>query len=89
MTEGNLWPSWPSYQSHNIYCLHKSGEVCTQFKEKNRYTLYLATLGATYISHSSMRHVQDLIKSQLYTYLSSKGRLVLPLSVVEFGWLCT
>ena len=30
MTEANLRRSWPSYQSH-MYCLHKSGEVCTQF----------------------------------------------------------
>jgi len=35
MTEANLRPSWPSYQSHMhsmlLYCLHKSGEVCTYF----------------------------------------------------------
>jgi len=31
MTEANLQPLWPSYQSHNMHCLHKSGEVCTQF----------------------------------------------------------
>ena len=34
MTKANLQRLWPSYQSHNIYCLHKSGEVCTQFQEK-------------------------------------------------------
>ena len=34
MTEANLWPLWPSYQSHNMYCLHRLGEVCTQFYEK-------------------------------------------------------
>ena len=43
MTEANLWPSWLSH----IYCLHSSGEVCTQFQEKN---IYLTTLGATYTS---------------------------------------
>ena len=49
----NLRPLWPSYQSHNMYCVHKSGEVCAQFQEKNSYTFYLATLGATYILHWS------------------------------------
>ena len=47
------------------------------------------TLGAIYIGHSSMRYVHNLMKSQLYTYLGSKGRLVLPLSVAEFDGLCT
>jgi len=28
MTEANLRPSWPSYQSHNMYYLHKLGTVC-------------------------------------------------------------
>ena len=32
MTETNLQLSWPSYQSHNMYCLHRS--VCTQFQGK-------------------------------------------------------
>jgi len=41
-------------------------------------------LGATYIGHSSMRHVHNLMKSQLYTYLGSEGHLILPLSVAEF-----
>ena len=49
MTEANLWPLWPSYQSLIMYCFHKLGEVCTQFKEKNSYKFYLATLGATYM----------------------------------------
>ena len=43
MTEANLWPSWLSH----IYCLHSSGEVCTQFQEKK---IYLTMLGATYTS---------------------------------------
>ena len=35
MTEANLQLLWPSYyQLHNMYCLHKSGEVCTQFQER-------------------------------------------------------
>ena len=34
-----------------------------------------------------MRHVHDLMKSQLYTYLGSEGGLVLPLSVAEFDGL--
>ena len=46
-------------------------------------------LGVTYIGHSSMRHVHNLMKSQLYTYLGSEGRLVLPLSVAQFNMLCT
>ena len=61
-------------------CLHKSGEVCTKFQEKT--AIHFATLGAIYIGHS-------LTKSQLYTYLGSEGRLVLPLSVAEFDGLCT
>ena len=44
-------------------------------------------LGAIYIGHSSMRHVHNLMKSQLYTYLGSEGDLVLPLSVAEFNGL--
>ena len=44
----------------------------------------------SYIGHSSTRHVHNLMKSQLYTYLGSVGGLVLlPLSVVEFDRLCT
>jgi len=74
--------------SHTRYCLCKSGEVCTQFQE-NSYTFYLATLGAIYIGHSSMRHVHTLMKSQLYTYLGSEGRLVQPLMVAELDRLCT
>ena len=87
MSEANLQPSWPFYQLHNMYCLHKSSEVCTQFQEK--IAIHFATLGAIYIGHTSMRHVHNLMKSQLYTYLSSEEGLVLPLSVAEFGGLCT
>ena len=36
MTEANLRP-WPPYQLHNMYHLHKSGEVCTQFQKKSSY----------------------------------------------------
>ena len=52
------------------------------------YTFYLAALGATCVGYSSTRHVHNLIKSQLYTYLASKGRLVLSFSVAEFDVLC-
>ena len=62
---------------HRLYCLHKLGEVCTQLQEKT--AIHFATLGATYIGHSSTRRVHNLMKSQLYTYLSSEGHLVLPL----------
>ena len=65
MTEANLRPSWPPYQLHNMYRLR--GEVCTQFQEKP--AMHFATLGAIYIGHSSTRHVHNLMKSQLYTYL--------------------
>jgi len=34
-------------------------------------------LGATHIVHSSTRHVHNLMKSQLYTYLREKD-----------GWYC-
>ena len=67
MIEANLLPLQLSYQPHNMYCLHRSGEVCTQFQE-NSYILYLVTLGATHISHSSMRHVHNLMKRQLYAW---------------------
>ena len=33
MTEAKLRPLWPSYQSHNMYCLHKLRKVCTQFQD--------------------------------------------------------
>jgi len=57
---------------------------------KNSYIFCLAMLSATYISHcSSTRHVQNLMKSQLYTYLVSEGHLVLPLSVAQFDRVCT
>ena len=84
MTKANLRPSCPSYQF-----LHKLGEVCTQFQEKT--AIHFSTLGAIYIVHSSMRHVHNLMKSHLYTYLSSEGRLalVLPSSVAESDGLCT
>ena len=71
-------------------CLHKLGEVCTQFQEKNSHTFCYAwclVLGPIYILHSS-RHVHNLMKSQLYANLSSKGCLVLPLLVTEFKGLC-
>ena len=50
MTEA-MQPMWPSYQSQ--YCLHKSGEVCTQFHN-------FGTHGAFYTCHSSTRHVHNL-----------------------------
>jgi len=59
MTEANLRRSWPSYQSH-MYCLHKSGEVCTQFHME----FILLTV----------QHVQNVMKSQLCTYFCSKRR---------------
>ena len=40
------------------------------------------------MQYSSTTHAHSLIKRQLYTYLRSEGRLVLPLSVAEFGGLC-
>jgi len=40
MTEPNLQPSWPSYQLQNMYCLHKSGEVLHNFREKQLYILH-------------------------------------------------
>ena len=43
MTEANLWPSWPSYQSH-MYCLHRLGEFCTQFYEKTAIHFILLRL---------------------------------------------
>ena len=86
MTKANLGPPWPSYQLHNMYCLHKSGKVCTQFQEKT--AIHFATLGAI-DRYSSTRHAHNLMKSQLYTYLGRDGRLVLPLSVAEFDGLCT
>ena len=60
---------------------HRLDKVCTQIPGKSSYPFYLATLGATYIHHSSTRHVHNLMKSQLYTYLCSEGCLVLLLSV--------
>ena len=85
MTEANLRPSCPSYQF-----LHKLGEVCTpEFQEKT--AIHFSTLGAIYIVHSSTRHVHKLMKSHLYTYLSSERHLalVLPSSVAESDGLCT
>ena len=34
-----------------------------------------------------MRHAHNMMKSQLYTYLGSEGRLALPSSVAEFDGL--
>jgi len=53
---------------------------------KNSYTctFYLGTLGATCIGHNSTRHVHNLMKSQLYTYL---GRRMLGTAFVGCrGW---
>ena len=57
-------------------------------REKQLY-IFLATLVATYIGQCSTWLVQNLMKTQLYTYLGSEGLLVLPLSVAEFDGLCT
>ena len=73
MTEANLRPSWPSYQLH-MYCLHKSDKVCTQFQKKT--TIDFATLGRTYIGHSSTRLIHNLMKSCALT------------SVVKDAWYC-
>ena len=81
-----LWPSDPT--SPTLYCLHKSGRVCTQSREKQLYIFYLAVLGAIYMSHSSTRLVHNLMKSQQYTYLGSEGCLILLLSVAEYDRLC-
>ena len=72
--EANLQPLWPS---NKMYRFHSSGEVCTQFQEKQLY-IFLAMLGVSYIGHSSMMHVYNLRKiSCALTYLVSKGRLIL------------
>ena len=63
MIEANLRPSWPSYLLHNMYCLHKSDELCTQLQKKA--AIHFATFGAIYIGHSSTRHIHNLMKSQL------------------------
>ena len=49
--------------------------------------LYLATLGAPYFIHGS-RHVNNLRKSQWYTYLASEKHLVLPLLDAEVDKVC-
>ena len=70
---------------HNSKSAHKS-------RKKTLLYTYLTTFGATFIGCSVRRgsYVHNLRKSQLYTqYLSSEGRLVLPLSVAEFGEVCT
>ena len=79
MIETNLQPLWPS--TSLTRSVHNS-------RKKNRYTIYLAMLGATYIGHSSMSHVHNLMKSPLFTYHGSEGCLVLPLSVAEFDRVC-
>jgi len=61
MTEANFRPSWPSYQSHNCIAFINRASSVHNSREKQ----YLATLGATYISHSSTRLVHNLMKSQL------------------------
>jgi len=70
MTEVNLQPSWPSYQSHNMYF-----ESTVFINRVRLYTIpgkiYLAMLGATCIGQSSMWHIHN--------YLFSEGHLVLPL----------
>ena len=52
----------------------------------NSKNTYLATLGATFISHRVWQgiYVHNSRKSQLYTYLGVGGHLVLPSSVPEF-----
>ena len=85
MTEANHQPSWPFYLPTNLtnmHCLHRLGKVCTQFQEKTAMNTF-SMLSATYNSHSSTRHVHNLRKSQLYTYLVNEKPLVLPLWVTE------
>ena len=48
MTEANLRPSWLS--SCNIYCLHKSAEVCTQFQEKKQLYILLCLVQSTSVT---------------------------------------
>ena len=46
MTEINLQPSWPSYQSHKqMYCCHSSARSIHNFRKNT----YLAVLDATFI----------------------------------------
>ena len=42
--------------------------------------------GAILISHSLTRHVHNLMKSQLYTYFGSEGRLVLAFIGCRVRW---
>ena len=82
MTEANLQPSWPFYESHKqVYCLHSLAKSVHDSRKKQLYT-YLAMLGATFISRGVQQGMYR--KSQLYTYLGSEGHLVLPSSVTEF-----
>ena len=56
----------------------------SQFQEINSYTFYLATLGATYTGHSSMRHVHNLM-----TYTLAANNAWYYLYRAEFNRLCT
>ena len=78
-----------TYSRKNSY---KTYETCLRFRlvgqSRKKIAIHFATLGGIYIGHSSTRHVHNLMKRQLYTYLSSEGRLVMPLLVAEFDGLC-
>ena len=90
MTEANLQPLWPYYQSHKrVYTVFVVWQgLYTIPGEKITYIhLSSCTWCNLHQSHSSTRYVQ-LGKSQLYTYLGSEGRLVLPLPIAEFEEAC-
>ena len=77
MTEANLQPSWPSYQSHKqVYYLHS-------FQEKPLYT-YLAMLGATFIGQQGMYP----FGGKAVHLPTSEGYLVLHSLVAEFIAVC-
>ena len=90
MTEANL-PTFVAFLTSCTTCIVFINRAKSVHNSRKKTVIHFATLGAIYIyiGHSTMKHVHNLMKSQLYTYLGSEGRLALPLSVAEFDGLCT
>ena len=60
MTEANLQPSWPSYQSYNqVYCLHSYARYVHNFR--------IATLGETFLRRQVQQGMYTT-KKMLYIY---------------------
>ena len=74
---------------HTSYQWHMSNVYTNRAKSAQNSRKKQLCIVLRLVQSTSVKVQRGMMKSQLYTYLGSEGRLVLPLSAAEFDGLCT